>query len=199
MYREAVIILLAIKSPEELDIPKILAIYRESSMKNCQRMHPAETAADSLEQYEAGYVAYMREEFFAQPGRLWMVETVDGLWASTLRLIPLEEPNTWMIGSLETHPDHRRKGYAAQLLTDTIQYLEETCGEVALLSGVGKRNIASLQTHLRCGFIREKETWTEGDVTSDRTCTMAYRSPRGARSNGTGASSSRLSGVTRQS
>lgn len=170
--------LLVLQSPDELDVSKLLAIYRESSQENCQRMFPAETFAASLEQYEAGYTAFMREEFFAGSGRFWMVETADDLLASALRLLPLEEPNTWMIEALETHPDHRRKGYAARLLTDTVRFLEETHGEIVLLSGVGKRNTASLRTHLRCGFIREKETWTEDGETSDRHCTMAYRSPR---------------------
>ena len=171
--------LLILRSPEELDVPKLLAIYRESTLKHCQGMYPSETFAASLERYEAGYAAFMREEFFAKPGRFWMVETVEELWVSTLRLLPLDEHNTWMIGSLETHPDHRRKGYAARLLTDTIRFLEETHGEIVLLSGVRKHNTASLRTHLRCGFIREKETWTEDGETSDRTCTMAYRSHRG--------------------
>ena len=108
-----------------------------------------------------------------------MVETADELWVSTFRLLPLEAPNIWMIGSLETHPDHRRKGYAARLLMDTVRFLEETYGEIVLLAGVGKHNTASLQTHLHCGFIREKETWTEEGKTFDRTCTMAYRSSRG--------------------
>lgn len=191
--------LLALQSPEELDIPKLLAIYRESALENCQGMFPAESFSTSLEQYEAGYAAFMREEFFVQPERFWMVETADGLWASALRLLPLEEPNIWMIEALETHPDHRRQGYGAQLLTDTIQYMEENHGEIILLSGVGKRNVASLQTHLRSGFVREKETWTEDGETTDRQCTMAYRSPQGVRSTGTGASSSSESGVTRQS
>lgn len=170
--------LLVLQSPDELDVSKLLAIYRESSQENCQRMFPAETPAASLEQYEAGYAAFMREEFFARPGRFWMVETADGLWASALRLLPLEEPNTWLIGALETHPDYRRQGYAARLLADTVQYLEKNHGAIALFSGVGKRNTASLRTHLRCGFVREKETWTEEGTTSDRHCTMAYRSPR---------------------
>ena len=191
--------LLVLQSPEELDVPAILAIYRESALENCQGMFPAETFDASLEQYEAGYTAFMREEFFAQPERFWMVETADGLWSSALRLLPLEEPNTWMIEALETHPDHRRKGYAARLLTDTIRFMEETHGEIVLLSGVGKRNTASLQTHLRSGFVREKESWTEDGETSDRTCTMAYRSPHGVKSTATGASSSSESGVTRQS
>lgn len=191
--------LLVLTTPEELDIPQILAIYRESSLENCRRMFPAETDAASLEQYEAGYAAFMREEFFAKPGRFWMVETADGLWASALRLLPFEEVNTWKIEALETHPDHRRQGYGVRLLADTIQYLEKTCGEITLLSDVGKRNAASLQTHLRGGFVREKEIWTEDGETTDRRCTMAYRSPRGDRSTSTGASSARLSGVTAQS
>ena len=191
--------LLVLQSPGELDVPKLLAIYRESALENCQGMFPAETFAASLEQYEAGYAAFMREEFFAKPGRFWMAETADGLWASALRLLPLEEPNTWMIEALETHPDHRHKGYAAQLLTDTVRFLEETFGEIVLLSGVGKRNTASLQTHLHSGFIREKETWTEDGETTNRCCTMAYRSRLGVRTTNTGMSNSSESGVTRQS
>lgn len=174
--------LLVLQSPEEPDVPKLLAIYRESSQENCQRMFPAETDAASLEQYEAGYTSFMREEYFAKPGRFWMVETADGLWASALRLLPFEGANTWKIEALETHPDHRRRGHAARLLADTIQYLEKTFGTVILLSDVGKHNTASLQTHLRSGFIREKETWTEDGVIYDRQCTMAYRSPQGIRS-----------------
>lgn len=180
--------LLAIQSPEELDVPKLLAIYRESALENCQRMFPAETDAASLEQYEAGYAAFMQEEFFTQPGHFWMVELADGLWVSALRLLPFGEPNAWKIEALETHLDHRRQGHAVRLLMDTIRYLEEIYGAVTLLSGVGKRNAASLQTHLRGGFVREKETWTEDGVTEEQTCTMVYRSPYGVRSTGTGVS-----------
>ena len=116
-----------------------------------------------------------------------------------MRLLPFEGPDTWKIEALATHPDYRRQGCAARLLADTIQFLEENHGAVTQLSDVGKRNTASLQTHLRGGFIREKEAWTEDGETTDRRCTMAYRSPQGVRSTGTGASRSRLSGVTRQS
>ena len=54
---------------------------------------------------------------------------------------------------------------------------------------------ASVRTHLRCGFL-----WEESPaVTVGRRYTMVYRSPQGDRSTGTGASSSKVSGVTRQS
>ena len=97
--------------------------------------------------------------------------------------------------ALATHPDHRRRGYAARLLADTIRYLEEHYGVAALLSSVGKSNTASLQTHLRAGFVWEGEAQLEDGWRY----TMAYRSPQGDRSAGTGASSVRPSGVTRQS
>lgn len=71
--------LLACKTPEELDISKLLAIYRSDSLENCRSMYPEEpTVEAALALYEAGYAAFMRSEFFARPGRLWMVETEDG-------------------------------------------------------------------------------------------------------------------------
>ena len=68
--------LLACKTPEELDISKLLAIYRSDSLENCRSMYPEEpTVEAALARYEAGYAAFMRNAFFARPGRLWMVET----------------------------------------------------------------------------------------------------------------------------
>lgn len=187
--------LLAIPSPEGLDIPRLLAIYRESSIENCQGMYPAESIDASLEQYEAWYTAFMREEFFAQPGRLWMVEMEDGLLASALRLLPFDGAGIWKLEALETHPDHRRQGYAARLLADTVRSLEENHGAVTLLSHVVEHNTASLRTHLRAGFVWEGEARLEDGWRY----TMAYRSSGGNSSTSTGASSSKLSGVTRQS
>ena len=37
----------AIKIPEDLDIPKVLAIYRSDSLENCQGMFPEEPAPEA--------------------------------------------------------------------------------------------------------------------------------------------------------
>ncbi len=187
-------ILLVLKAPEELDISQLLAIYRSDSLENCTEMYPEEPSPEAaLARYEDGYASFMKNEFFSQPGRLWMVEAEGGLWVSALRLLP--GSGFWMLEALATHPEHRRRGYAARVVADTIRYLEEAHGEITLLSCVSRRNIASLRTHLRCGFL-----WEESPtVTVGRRYTMAYRSPQGDRSTGTGASSSKVSGVTRQS
>lgn len=192
--------LLTLQSPEELDIPRLLAIYREDSLENGQEMYPEEPSPEAaLARYEADYAAFMRTEFFTAPGCLWMVGTGEGRWVSALRLLPLEEPNTWMIEALETHPEHRRRGHAARLLADTIRLLEDAHGAVTLLSCVAQRNTPSLRAHLRAGFVWEGETRVEDSIVTGRRYTMAYRSPQGVRSTATGASSSKLSGVTRQS
>lgn len=39
--------LLARKTPEELDISKLLAIYRSDSLENCQGMFPEEPAPEA--------------------------------------------------------------------------------------------------------------------------------------------------------
>ncbi len=187
-------ILLVLKAPEELDISQLLAIYRSDSLENCTEMYPEEPSSEAaLARYEDGYASFMKNEFFSQPGRLWMVEAEGGLWVSALRLLP--GSGFWMLEALATHPEHRRRGYAARVVADTIRYLEEAHGEITLLSCVSRRNTASLRTHLCCGFL-----WEESPtVTVGRRYTMAYRSPQGDRSTGTGASSSKVSGVTRQS
>ena len=41
-------------------------------------------------------------------------------------------------------------------------------GNVIVLSDVAKSNEASLRTHLRCGFRREAEQWTEAGRHRDR-------------------------------
>ncbi len=170
--------LLIIKSAQEMDTPQLLAIYRESSLENCQGMYPEEpTPEAALARYESEFSAWMGGAFFDGPGRYWMAESADGVWVSTLRLFPMEGAHTWLVDGLETHPAHWRQGHAARLLAETIRALEEEYGNIVLFADVGKRNIASLQTHLRAGFVREKETWTEENgKTTDRRCTMAYRS-----------------------
>ena len=79
-------------------------------------------------------------------------------------------------GGAETRPEERGKGHGARVLGGAVRALEET-GNVIVLSDVAKSNEASLRTHLRCGFHREAEQWTEADGTvTDRCCTMVYRS-----------------------
>ena len=88
---------------------------------------------------------------------------------SALRLEPYRDG--LLLEALETHPMHRRKGYAKELVTAVM----ETVGEQRVYSHVGKRNVASLNTHLSCGFqrISEQAVYADGSI-NDRCATLLY-------------------------
>ena len=62
--------------------------------------------------------------------------------------------------ALETAPEHRKKGYASELIRALIGKFEED-GTVVIRSNVRKTNIASLATHQKCGFVIEEEKGNE--------------------------------------
>lgn len=71
-------------------------------------------------------------------------------WVSALRLYPLED-RLYYLEALETHPDYRRRGFAAQLLAGVTDELKKQ-GAFRLCDCVSKNNAASLRTHQKCGF-----------------------------------------------
>lgn len=79
-----------------------------------------------------------------------MILAVEGVWVSALRLYFVKDGFCY-IEALETHPDYRKRGYAAQLLFSVINVLKDE-GSFMLCGCVHKRNTASLATHKKCGF-----------------------------------------------
>lgn len=169
--------LLTFTSPEGMDMDLFLALYRGSSLKNCRHMYPGEpTEALALARYEGEYAAYMAGEFF-RPDHYCMAEAEGNAYYSALRLYPQAEKNTFLLEALETHPDHRGRGWGSRLLKDTIAWLKENLGPVTVTAFVHKGNEASLRIHLACGFRREREYWEGPDGAVDPShCTMVYRS-----------------------
>ena len=76
-----------------------------------------------------------------------------------------------LLEALETAPEQRRKGYATALIRAALAQV----GTVKIYSHVGKRNEASLKTHIACGFrrISEQAVYADGSV-NDRCCTLLY-------------------------
>ena len=74
-----------------------------------------------------------------------------------------------LLEALETHPQHRRKGYALRLMAAVL------AGQSRVYSHVGKKNKASLGVHEKCGFrrISEQATYIDGSVNS-HCCTLIW-------------------------
>lgn len=148
--------ILEIRSFDELDAQKLMSVYAESNRENIDYFYPgAEDRAEALRQVEAGFLEYLRTDFFCRAGNTYRVLEENGVWCSAVRLYPIRE-GLYYLEALETHPAYRQRGCAARLLCALTEELARG-GSFRLCDCVGARNLPSLRTHERCGFRRVSE------------------------------------------
>ena len=160
--------------------PRLLMdLYAEGNEENAKdameenQNLPFETA---LAQAEEGFLAFLRETFFSRPGSSYWIWEEAGIYLSALRLSTIE-PGFYYLEALETHPDYRRRGYAAGLLRAVIAELKKE-GPFRICDCVHKKNLPSLATHLACGFTVASEAGIDylyGGEVKDWSYGMEYR------------------------
>ena len=135
-----------IYSMADLDIEKLLDVYQEENWDK-EKM-----------------ISYLREDFFLQSGAFYAVWVEDSIYKAVVRFCPYKDG--FLLHSLETVPNDRRKGYACLLVMQVLEHLRAT-GYKAVYSHVEKRNKASLSLHRKCGFeiISDSATYLDGTVT----------------------------------
>lgn len=135
---------------DAIDEKKLMAIYAESNLENTDYFYPEITdKAKALKKVERSFCDYIKTEFL-DGKNLYFVWETGGVWVSALRLYCIEE-NFYYLEALETAPDFRKKGYAAQLLIAVANEMKAN-GHFKICACVGKNNVASLHTHKKCGF-----------------------------------------------
>lgn len=157
----------------QLNFGNLMAVYGESNRENAQERYPEEPLYSGIYKVEQDFYQYLREVFFPVEGAVYCVLSVDAAYVSALRLEPYKDG--LLLEALETHPDHRRKGYAVMLIRRVLEVMKEQ-GITAVYAHVNKRNQASLVTHQKCGFLRisDQAMYIDGSVNS-RACTMCFR------------------------
>lgn len=157
----------------ELRFNCLMDVYAESNAENAEEFYPNEENGIALNRVESEFYQYLKEVFFTVEGACYAVWEEDGEYRSALRLEPYRDG--LLIEALETHPQYRKMGYGKTLIRSVQKALAQKRSPV-LYSHIGKRNTASLRTHLACGFqrISEQAVYIDGSVT-DRSCTMRYR------------------------
>ena len=136
----------------DLDERKLMDVYSESNYENTDYFFPDEADKDAaLRKVEAGFLDFLKDDFFSMTDAAYWVLETDGVWVSALRTCRVQK-GLYYLEALETHPDHRRKGYGAILLSSVADSLKKD-GPFRLCSCVSKRNIASLKTHEKSGFL----------------------------------------------
>lgn len=142
--------LIKITAPNEIDDKKLMGIYLESNLEHTNTFFPQIKDKDeALKKAEEAFCNYMKTGFL-DGNNICYVWEVQGIWVSALRLYLIEK-KVYFLEALETAPTLRKKGYASQLLLAVIDNLKSN-GEFKICDYVSKKNVASLNTHKKCGF-----------------------------------------------
>ena len=143
--------LLKITEYAGLDERKLMDVYSESNSENTDYFYPDEADKQAaVRMVEAGFLDFLKNDFFHQPEAAYWVLDENGEWVSALRICRAPDGPLYL-EALETRPDKRGRGFAVRLLSGVIDALKEE-GPFRLCDCVGKRNAASIRTHESCGF-----------------------------------------------
>lgn len=159
-----------IHSMAELNGVQLMAVYRESNVKNAKIRYKECPEEMGIIREEEDFLSYLREDFFVAKGAFYAVWVADGAYSAALRLEPYRDG--LLLEALETAPGARRKGYAQALISAVVNHLQAT--EFKLIySHIHKSNIPSLGVHKKCGFRHVSDTASllDGTVTH-KYCTM---------------------------
>ena len=158
-------------SARDLRFSELMDVYSDSNLEKAEEW-PNMPRGFALQLAEQDFRQYLLEVFFKTPDAILAVWEHQGHYVSALRLEPYKDG--LLLEGLETAPEHRKCGYAADLILAVQAYLAEQ-GVVKLYSHVEKRNVASRRTHETCGFyeISDRAVYISGSV-DYRCCTYLY-------------------------
>lgn len=137
-------------SLEQLDTRKLMDLYAEGNLYNADEFYPDMEKQQALAKAEQDFLDFLETNFFTAPERVYWVLEENGVWVSAARTSRIEN-GLYYLEALETHPDYRRRGYAAKLLNAMLEELK-ACGPFRLCDCVDKSNVPSLRAHEKCGF-----------------------------------------------
>lgn len=136
---------------DDLDPRALMDVYAESSFENTDYFYPGDAdKAEAVRKVEAGFLDFLRTEFFSREGNVYWIQEENALWVCACRISAIR-PGLFYLEALETRPDCRKQGCASRLLAGVLAELKRD-GPFRLCDCVSKRNRASLKTHEACGF-----------------------------------------------
>ena len=146
----------------ELSFGKLMEVYIEDNLENGRDHWPHEPEARQTALAEQDFYQYLREVFFPTPGAQYLIWEADGCYVSALRLQNYQDG--LLLEALETHPGHRGRGFAK----DLVRAVLETVEGQRVYSHISPRNGPSLAVHKACGFqkILSHSVYADGSVNS---------------------------------
>ena len=160
------------ESLHKVDFGKLMAVYGESNRENGEEFYPELPAGQQLLRTEQDFYAYLRTGFFTQPGDRYCIWEENGCYVSALRLQRYQDG--LLLEALETHPQHRNRGYAKKLIRAALETAEDK-----VYVHISRRNAPSIAVHTKSGFrkILDHSVYADGSVNSYHD-TYLYETPR---------------------
>ena len=141
--------LICVRTFQELDFDALMQVYLEGNRENGEDLYPEESTERRMELALRDFENYLRDNFFSTKNASYWIWSEDGAYRCALRLEPYADG--LLLEALETHPEHRRKGYAKKLISAVLEQLPTG---TRIYSHISKRNTPSLATHGACGFYK---------------------------------------------
>lgn len=152
--------LICARTFQELDFGALMQVYLEGNRENGEDFYPEESPERQMELALRGFKNYLRDDFFSNKGSCYWIWSENGAYRSALRLEPYQDG--LLLEALETHPEHRRKGFAKKLISAVLEQLP---AGTRVYSHISKRNTPSLASHLSCGFHKLLDYSVDADGT----------------------------------
>lgn len=159
--------LIVAKSLRDLSFGKLMEVYAEGNLENGRNLWPDEPEGRQIALAEQEFYQYLKQVFFLTKDARYLILEGNNRYISALRLEPYQDG--LLLEALETAPEFRRKGYGEALVRAAL----ETVEGIKVYSHVSKRNVASLRTHEKCGFVKilDHAVYADGSV-NDVCCTL---------------------------
>lgn len=127
----------------------LMKVYEKTNLEQGREQWPWETPERQLALAQEAFCDYLQRCFFRIPGAAYCLWLVEDQPVSALRYEPYG--HGVLITALETAPDSTGKGYATELLKQTLEHLREE-GIRKVCVHIHRGNRASIRVHKRCGF-----------------------------------------------
>lgn len=146
---------LILNSFSQIDRTKLMELYHEGNVENVAYIQPpCNDIAKGIKIIEDGFMDFLKNEFYHLSEAKYYILEENDKYLSGLRLNKIDD--FYLMEALETAPQYRKQGFACKLINDVKKSFENK-GEFVIRSNVSKKNIASINTHKKCGFIIEKD------------------------------------------
>lgn len=150
--------LISVETFEELDFDALMEVYTEGNRENGEDLYPEESPEKQMELARRDFEKYLREGFYTKSDVCYWIWSENGAYRSALRLEPWQDG--LLLEALETHPDHRRMGYAKKLILAVLARLPVG---TRVYSHISKGNTAFLRSHDACGFQKTLDYSVDSD------------------------------------